>query len=188
MIIFGLGNPLPKYKATRHNVGFMVLERMAQKLSLRFINHETYDEAVSDDFRLVKPMLYMNNSGIVVKQYLSHKDDFFIVVYDDLDLPFGKIRIRERGSDGGHQGVASIIYHLQTDNFARLRIGIGKRPANITTTDYVLSEFSVSEKSVLLKILDSAIEALMVIKQDGVKQAMNKFNPLTIIEPQINNN
>ncbi len=183
MIVFGLGNPLPKYKETRHNVGFMVVDRLSKKFSMRFIHQSDYYIAHTKGltkiyFTLIKPMLYMNNSGMVVSEYLQSlgKSSDFIVVCDDLALPLGKMRIREKGSDGGHQGLASIIFHLQTTNFPRLRIGIGQPPIDISATDFVLTKFSSLEKQVLNKVLDAACSALTIAKEYGIKAAMNKYN------------
>lgn len=184
MIVFGLGNPLPKYKDTRHNVGFMVVDKLSKKLSVRFIHHEDYyaaqtKESSKMNMTLIKPMLYMNNSGIAVSEYLQSKaqDYNFIVVCDDLALPLGKIRIREKGSDGGHKGLSSIIYHLATSNFPRLRIGIGQTPPEISATDYVLTKFREDEKSILNEVIDESCAALMLAEENGIKSAMNEYNP-----------
>jgi PTH1 family peptidyl-tRNA hydrolase len=188
LVIFGLGNPLLRYKETRHNVGFMVVDRLSKKLSIRFIHHSDYYIAHTKDtakinITLIKPMLYMNNSGIVVSEYIqsiksSTESPFFIVVCDDLALPLGKIRIREKGSDGGHQGLASVIYHLQTINFPRLRIGIGQPPLEISATDYVLTKFSPEESPILDNVLEVSCTALTMIEKSGIKAAMNKYNPM----------
>jgi PTH1 family peptidyl-tRNA hydrolase len=183
LTIFGLGNPLSNYKATRHNVGFMVVDRLAKELFLHFTHREQYHIAQSKDgLNLIKPMLYMNNSGIVVSNYLSKSGmaQDFVVVYDDLALPLGKIRIREKGSDGGHQGLSSIIYYLKTIDFPRLRIGIGSPINGQSTTDYVLANFSKTEQPILNQILDYACEALFMIKNTGIKAAMNKYNPIYV--------
>lgn len=182
MIIFGLGNPLPKYKETRHNVGFMVMDRLAKQLSLRFTRRSDYHIAQSGKLAmaLIKPMLYMNNSGIVVSDYLQSTDASvsFIVVYDDMALPLGKIRIREKGSNGGHQGLASIIYHLQITNFPRLRIGIGQPSAGVSATDYVLAKFLPEEELILDKVIETSCSALMRVQESGIKAAMNQYNAI----------
>jgi PTH1 family peptidyl-tRNA hydrolase len=183
LTVFGLGNPFPKYKDTRHNVGFMVVDKLAKDLGVRFTHHSAYHAAHSDKFNmtLVKPMLYMNNSGIAVREFLqtSDKPDDFIVVYDDITLPLGRIRIREKGSDGGHQGMASIIYHLLTNNFPRLRVGIGKPMSDISATEYVLEKFSRLEKQILDKTIDNVCSALLMIKDQGIKMAMNQYNSIS---------
>ncbi|MEO0083259.1 MAG: aminoacyl-tRNA hydrolase [candidate division WOR-3 bacterium] len=182
MIIFGLGNLLPKYKDTRHNVGFMVLDELSKKLSIRFRYHSEYAVAQTKDqsWILIKPMLFMNNSGIVVADCLRDGQSDFIVVCDDIALPLGKIRIREKGSDGGHQGLASIIYHLKTNNFPRMRIGIGKPPAEISVSDYVLSKFSKDEKIIITKTIELACAALIHIRNKGIKSAMSIYNALSV--------
>jgi len=186
LIVFGLGNPLPKYRETRHNVGFMVVDRLSKKLSIRFNHHQDYyiaQSKESSDFNLIliKPMLYMNNSGIIVSEYLqSHSaDDNFIVVCDDLALPLGKIRIREKGSDGGHKGLASIIYHLATTDFNRIRIGIGQPPEEMIATDYVLTKFLDEEMPILDDVIEASCDAIVLAEQKGIKKAMNEYNSKT---------
>ncbi|MCX7785773.1 MAG: aminoacyl-tRNA hydrolase [candidate division WOR-3 bacterium] len=182
LIVFGLGNPTRKYKDTRHNVGFMVLDRLAQRYGLHFSHYTDYHVAQTKTNQpqliLIKPMLYMNNSGIVIYEYLQKHNDNFCVVCDDLALPLGKIRIRKKGSDGGHKGLASIIYYLQTTNFPRIRVGIGK-PINTTATEYVLTKFSPQEKVILNKVLEKTCDAIEMIESNGIELAMNKYNPIS---------
>ncbi|MBS4015145.1 MAG: aminoacyl-tRNA hydrolase [Candidatus Latescibacteria bacterium] len=181
---------MSKYKASRHNVGFMVIDKLVKQLSLRFVRYDQYHIAQSNDgLSLIKPMLYMNNSGIIISEYLNRYGSVenFIVVYDDLALPLGRIRIREKGSDGGHQGMASIIYHLKTIDFPRMRIGISMPADGESTTDYVLSNFSETEKPVLNQITDIACDALLMIKSEGIKTTMNKYNPIDVsVKPEAN--
>jgi PTH1 family peptidyl-tRNA hydrolase len=161
----------------------MVMDKLAKKLSLRFLHKSSYHIArKNDELVLIKPMLYMNNSGNAVREYLqsSGHNRSFVVVYDDLALPLGKLRIREKGSDGGHKGLASIIYHSQTTNFPRLRIGIGRPSLDISATDYVLSKFSKEEKPVLEKVIETACQAIITIKDSGIKKAMNLYNALSL--------
>lgn len=192
MIIFGLGNPDSKYKETRHNIGFMVLDKLAKRLVVRFRRksdyHIAYAKVHDTRLKLVKPMLYMNNSGLVVSDYVqTHgKNEDFIVVYDDMALPLGKIRIREKGSDAGHQGMASIIYCLSSTDFPRLRIGIGSPNPGVTATDYVLEEFTEPEKPILEKVIETSCIALLEILESDLKTAMNKYNPVDYLtEPEI---
>jgi PTH1 family peptidyl-tRNA hydrolase len=162
----------------------MVVDKLAKQLSVKFYNKSSYCIArKNNDFVLIKPMLYMNNSGIAVSEYLRSSDSnqFFIVVYDDLALLLGKIRIRENGSDGGHNGLASIIYYLQSKNFPRLRVGIGEPLREVTATDYVLSKFSENEKPIVEKVIETACEALVRINATGVKSAMTKYNAMSVI-------
>lgn len=160
----------------------MVLDELSKKLSIRFRHYLKYAVAQTKDrtWILIKPMLFMNNSGVVVADYLRDKPSDFIVVCDDIALPLGKIRIREKGSDGGHQGLASIIYHLKTNNFPRMRIGIGKPPAEISVSDYVLSKFSKDEKIIITKTIELACSALIHIGNKGIKSAMSLYNALSV--------
>ncbi|MEO0114410.1 MAG: aminoacyl-tRNA hydrolase [candidate division WOR-3 bacterium] len=184
LILFTLGNPGKKYTQTRHNIGFMVADGLAEKFNARFKNANDYQHLKvtlgEKELVVVKPLLYMNNSGVVVKEYITETDGDFMVVCDDFALPFGKIRIRERGSDGGHQGLASIIYHLQTNNFPRLRIGIGNPPPEIPHREYVLTKFTREERKLLPKIIELSCEALLYILDNGIKKAMTIYNAQTI--------
>jgi PTH1 family peptidyl-tRNA hydrolase len=167
-------------------MGFMVVDRLSKQLSIRFTHHKDYYIAQSKDssginLTLIKPMLYMNNSGIIVSEYVQSQStgDDFIVVCDDLALPLGKIRIREKGTDGGHKGLASIIYHLATTNFSRMKIGIGQPPKAIIATDYVLTRFRDEEMPILDDVIEASCDALLLAEQKGIKQAMNEYNPKT---------
>uniref|UniRef100_A0A7V3PUW2 Peptidyl-tRNA hydrolase n=1 Tax=candidate division WOR-3 bacterium TaxID=2052148 RepID=A0A7V3PUW2_UNCW3 len=187
MTIFGLGNPGETYANTRHNIGFLVVDTIAQRLGIRF-HHQAgmlTARAVlqARPLTLIKPLLFMNNSGIVVREHLSKNPDDFMVVVDDLTLPFGSLRLRPKGSDGGHKGLASIIYHLQTQDFPRLRIGIGS-PKCSDATEYVLSTWTPTELKVLPEILNSAADACLCAFQEGLEKAMNRFNsPRTPVQP-----
>lgn len=152
-VIFGIGNPGIRYEFTRHNAGFLLLDYFAQKNSLHF--KETIGEyleapgKISDqNFVLIKPVTYVNNSGIAARQVFDKYDtapEDFLVVSDDTNLKNYILRVRLSGGDGGHNGLSSIIYHLMTDQFPRIRIGIGSNPSDVSLSDYVLSEFSKNE-------------------------------------------
>ncbi len=181
-VICGLGNPGKEYLFTRHNLGFLVLDSLAKDFNEKFENYQFYESAIisfeNKKVYLLKPLTYMNYSGVGVKEFLKnifYDLNKFLCVLDDINLPFGKIRIREKGSDGGHRGLASIIYYLETNEFPRLRIGIGK-PIGMTATDYVLSEFNNEEKEKLPEIIEIAKKAIIVFIREGIKSAMNKFN------------
>jgi PTH1 family peptidyl-tRNA hydrolase len=179
MTIFGLGNPGERYINTRHNVGFRVVDTIAQRLGMRF-HHQpgmfiARSVLQSRPLTLIKPLLFMNNSGIVVKEQLARDPDDFLVVVDDLNLPFGVLRLRPGGSDGGHKGLASIIYHLEKNTFPRLRIGIGS-PEKVTATDYVLSPWTPAELELLPEILDRAADACLCVFNEGIEKAMNRYN------------
>lgn len=179
MTIFGLGNPGTRYAQTRHNIGFMTLDTLARHLGVKF-HHQpgrflARARCGETELLLVKPLLYMNQSGVVVKEQLTTQPDEFLVVVDDLALPFGMLRLRPRGSDGGHKGLASIIYHLNRNDFPRLRIGIGS-PQRMDAVQYVLSPFTPEETKLLPEILERAANACISVVTDGLQKAMNRIN------------
>lgn len=188
MTVFGLGNPTQRYANTRHNVGFMVCDIVASRLGVRFRRLPGCYRAVGHlsgkDLTLIKPLLYMNESGQAVKEQLASHPDDFLVVLDDLALPFGRLRIRPSGSDGGHNGLASIILHLGHSDFPRLRIGIGMPPAGFSATDYVLTDFTPDEAAALPAVLNRAADACLLIHDVGLEAAMNRFNPAPASEPE----
>lgn len=193
MVIFGLGNPGREYARTRHNLGFMVTDALARAFGARFRKRKAWHEAKMSiggtACALVKPTRFMNLSGEVAKEYLSLHPDEFLVVCDDLALPFGKLRIRTRGSDGGHNGLANIIYHLGTGNFPRLRMGIGAVPEGMDGADYVLSEFIEQERRALPEVIEAGKDALVMVVEQGITAAMNQFNSRELVpgndNPQI---
>ncbi|MBI4671472.1 MAG: aminoacyl-tRNA hydrolase [Chloroflexi bacterium] len=182
-LIAGLGNPGMKYTRNRHNVGFMVLDRLARAEHRKFerqrFNAQLLELALGGErVLLVKPQTYMNLSGGAVGKlaafyHLPRPD--VIVVYDDLDLPLGKIRLRANGSSGGHHGMESIINHLGGSDIPRLRIGIG-RPDPMQDVGHVLGNFHEDEMSVLDDALQRAENALRVWVRDGIVKAMNAYN------------
>lgn len=194
VLIAGLGNPGSEYRETRHNVGFMVLDRLAQRLPKK--NFEEIHGCSSHYLKgtyagralfLQKPETYMNLSGEAVAPLMRKEEigtDGLLVIYDDMDLEVGKLRIRGRGSCGGHNGIRSIIETTGTENFARIRVGIGHRTGN--GADYVLSPFEEDEKPVMDKVLDAAADAVILILRRGLSQAMNEYNPrdYAVSEPE----
>jgi len=178
----GLGNPGKKYTFTRHNLGYLVVDRMAEKLGISYVPGKgKWWEAKGDMdgtiILLMKPTTYMNNSGRAVINFVKLKDiktDDLIVVLDDVDLPLGKIRIRERGSSGGHNGLGSILYQLDTEDIPRLRIGIGKEPEDII--DWVLSPFKEEEWKVIQKSIEISCNAIEIWLKQGIETAMEIFN------------
>ncbi len=182
-IVVGLGNPGPKYSRTRHNMGFMVVDRLAGKLGLRVESkrfHALVAEKVIDgeNLLLVKPLTYVNESGLTVKELqknFSCPADSIMVICDDLSLPLGKLRIRRKGSSGGHNGLESIISHLETKDFPRLRIGIGHPPQG-EAREYVLSPFLKEEEETLERTLERANEAILNWIRAGIEECMKKFN------------
>jgi PTH1 family peptidyl-tRNA hydrolase len=182
--IFGLGNPGREYEMTRHNVGFMVVDALAEKLNYDFKPGKgdyliAPGKYKGKEILIVKPLTYMNNSGIAVKDVVERFEiDLrdILVVCDDLNLPLGMIRIRPKGSDGGHNGLYSIIYHLKTIEFPRLRCGIGNPEKMKNMVDFVLSKFDDDEVEVLREMISNAVDATLCFVSDGVLSAMNKFN------------
>ncbi len=182
--VVGLGNPGEQYKFTRHNIGFAVIDRLADlhNVKVNRIKHKALEgEGIIGGERviLVKPQTYMNNSGLsVLDVYQNYGLDSenLIVVYDDMDIDVGMIRIRPKGSAGSHNGMKSVIYHINTDNFPRIRIGIGKHPESMSAAEYVLSPFQKDELPLIKDSIDKACKAVETIIKDGINKAMNKFN------------
>jgi len=182
-VIIGLGNPGHRYARTRHNAGFTVVERIAGDSG----RWEDYRRLASicqvkidgTAVMLVRPLTFMNNSGEAVEALLSHWDlgpEDLLVIYDDMDLPLGSIRLRPGGSSGGHKGVQSIIDSLQCQSFARLRIGIGHPPTGEDVVDYVLEPFSPEERLVLEDVWELAADAARCWVKMGIETAMNRYN------------
>ncbi len=181
-IIIGLGNPGKAYINTRHNLGFMVIDALSSKFSAPLTNKSknfVYSPAHinSTDVILMKPLTFMNRSGIAVREALKkyRETDGFIVIHDDLDLSTGVIRIRKSGSAGGHNGIESIINHINSKDFLRLKIGIG-RSVRIPAEDYVLRNFSRLQKPAIKNAVEKAVDAIATILDKGVSTAQNRFH------------
>jgi PTH1 family peptidyl-tRNA hydrolase len=183
-LIVGLGNPGSRYRGTRHNVGWEVLERLARKHGIAIGEDTGWAEVGSGDIGphrvvLARPMTYVNASGMAVqdlrRRFRVKPSDLFLIV-DDLDLPLGRLRLRQKGTAGGHNGLRSVIEALGTDGFPRMRVGIGRPPGKTDAADHVLARFSAEERQMLNDALDRAVEALEVAIVDGVDVAMNRFN------------
>ena len=193
IFLIGLGNPGKKYSKSRHNIGFLLLENFSKKYNSNFLLKDKLKSSCSEfqindsNFRLFLPNTFMNNSGdavrAIVDWYKINLDQIFIIV-DDKDLPLGKIRFRKKGSSGGHNGLKSIIKELKTNNFNRIRIGIGSPPSikssnNFNTVSHVLGNISVEEKLILDKVFNKVIESLeqiIIKKEDYIMNALNSFN------------
>lgn len=187
-IIVGLGNPGPRYVFTRHNVGFLALDQYIENtkhIDYKKTSGRTFEALETNDYILVKPMTYMNLSGQIFpelfKKYGMTDPDNIIVIYDDVSLDFGKIRIRKTGSAGGHNGIKSIIKTLGTKDFPRIRIGVDKKPDYMDLADYVLSKFSKDQMYELYKILDEVSKAIDMILEDNIEKSMNKYNGETLL-------
>ena len=183
-LVVGLGNPGRRYARTRHNLGFLLLDRIAEVRGIR-IGDDRCESLVGrgewerESLVLAKPQTYMNNSGVAAAALLRRfrvRGADLVVTYDDLDLPFGRLRIRCGGSAGGHRGLASILQHVADRDFVRLRMGIGRPPAGVDPVEYVLSRFSAEEQRSLEDILSRAEEALEAIVLKGPVRAMEDFN------------
>ncbi|MBP9855181.1 MAG: aminoacyl-tRNA hydrolase [Candidatus Omnitrophica bacterium] len=184
-LIVGLGNPGRDYEMTRHNLGYMVAQYLAESNKLKF-GLSSFTKGVTAEgiiagqkVCLLMPLTYMNNSGLAVKSTIKKKKidcSDMLIVCDDMDVVFGKLRLRPSGSDGGNNGIKSIIAHLETKDFSRLRMGIG-RPANKEeNVDFVLSEFNRQEKQYLDEFIKEAAQCCIVWLKDGIVTAMDQFN------------
>ena len=182
-IAVGLGNPGSRYEKTRHNIGWLVLDRLADRIGAGG-RAKSKDAAASvrgrlgdDELLLVKPMTYMNLSGVAVRKVLARERvamaDLLVIV-DDMALPFGRLRLRERGSAGGHNGLRSIIGEMGTEDFARLRVGIGTPPEG--AIEHVLGDFAHAEQRHLDAILDAAADAVELWAREGAHRAANRWN------------
>jgi len=184
-VVVGLGNPGKTYTDTRHNIGFKVIDKIAEKFDIKIKKKSKYFASIgeknlfSEKVLLVKPTTYMNLSGNAVAAiYRNNNFEIkdLLVILDDLDLEFGTLRIREKGGSGGHRGVNSIISSLGKGvAFPRVRIGVG-RDKNIEAPNYVLGKFSASQREYVDKIVDVAAEAVEVFLKKGILEAMNKYN------------
>lgn len=181
-VVVGLGNPGIEYEKTRHNIGFNAIDYIAEDLNIKVnkskfkgLYGESYIE--NEKIILLKPQTFMNSSGISVREIADfYKVDIkkLIIIYDDISIPLGKIRIRPSGSAGGHNGVKSIIYQLSSDEFPRIRIGIGAPDNNLI--NYVIGNFSNTEEKIVFDMLKIAKEAVYSLISYGVQTSMNKYN------------
>lgn len=182
-LIIGLGNPGKKYENTRHNCGFMVLDRLSEKLHVSinqskfkglYVKTKYHDE----DVVLLKPQTFMNLSGESVQEimrFFKISLEDIVVVYDDMDIPVGKLRLRQSGSAGGHNGIKNIIAHVGSKQFNRIRVGIDRHPY-MDVIDYVLSKFSKDEQATINEAVDKASDALLLYLDKGFVASMNQYN------------
>ena len=195
-VIFGIGNPGIRYENTRHNAGFLLLDFFAQKKSLSFKEtigdyFKAQGKIGDQDYVLIKPSTYVNNSGIAARQVFdkySPAIEDFLVVSDDTNLKTYVLRVRLSGSDGGHNGLSSIIFHLKTDQFPRIKIGIGTNPSDVTLSEYVLSEFSKNE---LVEYQNTFIKGFQLIEEfivGGSKKMLEANSVFIKSENQNNSN
>jgi PTH1 family peptidyl-tRNA hydrolase len=182
-LIVGLGNIGPEYKYTRHNIGFLVADRLADKLKANFKTERYGDVAVANyrgkRFVILKPSTYMNLSGKALRYWLEKEKidkNNLLVITDDVNLDFGTLRMRPKGSDGGHNGLKNIQELLQTNQYPRLRFGIGKDYPKGAQVDYVLGKWTEEQMSALPELIDKATNAIINFAQEGLQRTMNKFN------------
>lgn len=183
-LIVGLGNPTSKYDKTRHNVGFEVIDCLSKEynIAVDVVKHKgVYGKGriAGENVILLKPMTYMNLSGesvVAVANYFKIEAEDIIVIYDDINLDVGRLRIREKGSAGGHNGIKNIIAHLGTEGFPRIRVGVGMKPPKMDLADYVLSHFTKDEQSMMEEGYDKACKALELMVAEDVARAMNDYN------------
>lgn len=181
----GLGNPDKKYRNTRHNTGFIAVDAMARELGVE-ISKKKFDsltaETVIQDEKvlLIKPQTYMNLSGVAVEKAASFykiPPEHIIVIFDDISLPVGKLRIRRKGTHGGHNGIRSIIDYLQSENFPRIKVGIGERPnPHYDLADWVLSTFKEDEMKGIQEVSSHCLDIVKLIIDNNIEQAMSKYN------------
>ena len=193
-LVVGLGNPGSKYEFTRHNIGFRIVDNLARNMNIEFKKTKSYYSLVSRGIInnhkviLVKPQTFMNLSGRAVNRVFSYYKiplQDLLIVYDDLNLELGQIRIRKKGTTGGHKGIESIMQYLNSEEIPRLRIGIGNPSVNFNfdCASYVLSNFSHDEEDKIEEVIQLSTEAInMIIGEDGFEKAMRKYNR-KLIEP-----
>jgi peptidyl-tRNA hydrolase, PTH1 family len=181
-LIAGLGNPGTRYQNTRHNIGFLVIDELLRKQKIVFKEKDNYRIAEGSQYDekiiLLEPLTFMNNSGLAVRKVMqkSHlTPENLIVVHDDLDLATGNLKIRKKGSSGGHKGVESIIQNIGSPEFIRVKIGIGRDPV-IPTEKYVLSKFSKDEMQLVREAIERAVQSIDSIIRVGPETTMNRFN------------
>jgi PTH1 family peptidyl-tRNA hydrolase len=182
-LVAGLGNPGKKYSWTRHNIGFLALEEIIGRLGLEFRERPDYNTCSGSigDERIIflEPLTFMNRSGAAVREILGKNNivhENIIVIHDDLDLDCGRLKIRKKGSSGGHRGVESVIQSIGSNAFIRVKIGIGRDPL-MPSEDYVLSKFRKNELPEIKEVIMTAADAVESIIKEGPDKAMNKFNP-----------
>jgi PTH1 family peptidyl-tRNA hydrolase len=191
-LVVGLGNPGPDYATSRHNVGFQCVRTLARRHGLSFSATRSRARIaegaiLGQPVVLARPQTYMNLSGQSVKglaQWLHLAPADILVIYDDLDLPLGRVRLRPGGSAGGHRGVRSIIDALGTQDFPRLRVGIG-RPEGNDAVDYVLGDFTADERRLMAQAYERAAEAVECVLTEGLEAAMNRFNATPATKPDV---
>ena len=193
-LIVGLGNPEPKYDKTRHNIGFDAVDALARTWQISWSKNRRFQAFVGEGrspkgnkIYLLKPLTYMNRSGQAIRavtDWYKLPPESVLVIYDDMDLSVGRIRLRLSGSAGGHNGMKSAIAHLGTQNFPRLRIGIGKSTPDKETVSYVLGKFSLDETQIMPQVIQLVVDAVELALKQGVEKAMSLYNSRIIERSQ----
>ena len=180
MLIVGLGNPGSKYAKTKHNIGFWMVDKLANDYAVDFkLGKGNYMYSKHNDITFLKPLTYMNDSGIAVKEYIDYFNieiNQLLVIYDDMDLMLGEFRFKSQGSSAGQKGIDSIIYHLKTDQFCRLKIGIGSNNNQKPMKSYVLSPFQESDFLLIEETINNCCEAVNFFLNHNINETMNKYN------------
>ena len=189
-LIVGLGNPEPKYEQTRHNIGFAAIDALARSWQISLSENRKFQGVFGegsgipgDKIRLLKPLTYMNRSGEAIRAVIDWyklPPESVLVIYDDMDLPIGKIRLRLAGSAGGHNGMKSAIAHLNTTNFPRLRIGIGRSERSPNAISHVLGKFSAQENQLMPEVLKLVVDSVELSLKQGFEKSMSLYNSRTV--------
>lgn len=189
-LIVGLGNPEPKYDKTRHNIGFEAVDALQSRWQMSWQENRRFKGRFAegrgptgDKIYLLKPLTYMNRSGESIRavtDWYKLPPESLLVIYDDMDLPVGRLRMRLSGSAGGHNGIKSTIAHVGGQNFPRLRVGIGKSNGDKETISHVLGRFSPPEQQVMAEVLHLVVEAVEMSLKEGVEKAMSLYNAKTV--------
>tara|TARA_B110001454_G_scaffold84566_1_gene81307 strand:+ start:2207 stop:2749 length:543 start_codon:yes stop_codon:yes gene_type:complete len=178
-LIVGLGNPGDNYRLTKHNFGFWILDKLVEQRSLKYkLGKGDYVFALDNDCMFLKPTSFMNNSGVAIKQAMNYYKniDNIIIIYDDIDINLGQIRFKPNGSDGGHNGIKSILYHLKTEVFDRLKVGIATDLNMKPSEVYVLKPFSKKYLDLVKEVINHASDGVNYYLKHNMTSSMNKFN------------
>jgi peptidyl-tRNA hydrolase, PTH1 family len=183
-LIVGLGNPGPGYASTRHNIGFMAVDRLVREYRLTHYRSRINADIANGDISgvpvlVAKPLAYMNRAGGPVEDIIRTfgiQCEDMVVIHDDIDLVYERLKIKKKGGDGGHNGLRSLIDALGADDFVRVRMGVGRPETDIGVVDYVLGEFDANQRTTLEPFLSRAVEATLVILCEGAREAMSRFN------------
>ena len=180
-LIVGLGNPGDNYRLTKHNFGFWIVDELVKQRSLKYkAGKGEYVFAKDKQYMFIKPTTFVINSGLAIKQLLNYFDNIdsndLIIIYDDLDIELGNIRFKSKGSDGGHNGIKSIIYHLNSDTFDRLKIGIATQTKMRPSEVYVLKPFPKKYTQIVNEVIINAVDGINFYLKSGIVESMNNFN------------